>query len=328
MFGRTRPQNDFSAETEAHIQLEIDRLQEQGLSSAEAQAAARRAFGKVTQAQKRFYEASRWQWWHGLWQDVGFGVRMLAKTPGFTVVAVLTLALGIGATTVIFSAVYAVLLKPLPFKDVDRLVAISKKNPPRGWTRNPFSPVEILAWRNETGVFEDAAAFEQISGVLTGVGEPEEDPCEIASSSLFPLLGATPVRGRTFSPDEDKPEGPRAAVLSYGLWKRRFGADESAIGRAIDINHASYTIVGVMRADVSHLYAPPYRTVPEVWVAGIGLSATRTARGPMRLQRMVMALMVAFAGLALVLSALGTYSVLSYSTAQRTGPARSVCEWR
>jgi putative ABC transport system permease protein len=276
MFGRKRPESDFSAEAEAHIQLEIDRLKELGLSTAEADAAARRAFGNVTQAQERFYEASRWHWWHGLWQDVGFGLRMLAKAPGFTVVAVLTLALGIGATTVIFSAVYAVLLKPLPFKDSDRLVAIWKKNPPRGWTRNPISPVEILAWRNETGVFQDVAAFTQTSCVLTGAGQPEEAPCEIASSSLFPLLGATPVRGRTFSPNEDKPEAPRVAVLSYGLWKRRFGADESAIGRAIEINHLSYTIAGVMRSDFSHLYATPYGTVPELWVSGIGLSSTRT----------------------------------------------------
>ena len=191
MFGRKRPESDFGAETEAHIQLEIDRLKELGLSSADADAAARRAFGNVTQAQERFYEASRWHWWHGLWQDVGFGLRMLAKTPGFTVVAVLTLALGIGATTVIFSAVYALLLKPLPFRDSDRLVAIWKKNPPRGTGPGiPSRPVEILAWRNETGVFEDVAAFTQTFCVLTGAGQPEEDPCEVASSTLFPLLGA------------------------------------------------------------------------------------------------------------------------------------------
>jgi putative ABC transport system permease protein len=276
MFRRRRQASDFSAETEAHIQLEIERLQELGLSSQAAQAAARRAFGNVTQAQERFYEASRWLWWHGFGQDVRFGLRMLAKTPGFTVVAVLTLALGIGATTVIFSAVYAVLLKPLPFRDADRMVAIWKKNPPRGWVRNPVSPAEILAWRNETGVFEDVAAFTETSCVLNGAGEAEEDPCEMASSNLFPLLGAAPIRGRTFSPTEDKPEGPRVAILSYGLWRRRFGADESAVGRAIEVNHASYTIVGVMPADFSHLYATPYGTVPELWVSGIALSPTST----------------------------------------------------
>src|SRR5712692_338918 len=272
MFRRKRELSEFSSEIEAHIQLEIERLREQGLSEEDARAAARRAFGNVTQAQERFYESGRWLWWDRLWQDVRFALRMLAKSPGFTAVAVLTLALGIGANTVIFSAVYAVMLKPLPFKDSGRLVFIRKKNPPRGWTRNPISPAEILAWRNESGAFEDMAAFTQSSCVLTGAGEAEEDPCEVASSNLFPLLGATPVRGRTFSADEDKAEGPRVAILSYGLWQRRFGADQRVIGRAIDLNGSSYTIVGVMPPTFSHLYASPYGTVPEMWVSGIALS--------------------------------------------------------
>ncbi len=272
MFRLRRKESEFGAEIEAHIQIEAERLQEQGLSEEEAQAAARRAFGNVTQAQERFYESDRWSWLYHLWQDVRFGLRMLAKSPGFTGVAVLTLALGIGANTVIFSAVYAVLLKPLPFKDPDRIVFIEKKNPPRGWIRNPISPPEILAWRDESGVFEDMAAFTHASCVLTGAGEAEEDPCEVASSNLFPLLGVAPIRGRTFSADEDKAEGPRAAILSYGLWLRRFGGDESVIGRAIELNGASYTIVGVMPASFSHLYASPYDTVPAMWVSGIALS--------------------------------------------------------
>jgi putative ABC transport system permease protein len=276
MFRTRRKSSEFSAEIEAHLQLETERLQEQGLSAEEAQAAARRAFGNVTQAEERFYESNRWLWWDHLWQDIRFSLRMLAKSPGFTAVAMLTLALGIGVNTVIFSAVYAVLLKPLPFKDSDRLVFIEKKNPPRGWVRNPISPAEILAWRNESGVFEDVAAFTQSSCVLTGVGEAEEDPCEVASGNLFPLLGATPLRGRPFSADEDKPEGPRVAILSYGLWQRRFGADGAVIGRAIELNGASYTVVGVMPANFSHLYAPPYGTVPEMWVSGIGLSLEHT----------------------------------------------------
>ncbi len=274
MFRRRRKASEFSAEIRAHIQLEIERLQEQGLNEEEARAAARRAFGNVAQAQERFYESGRWLWWDHLWQDIRFGLRMLAKSPGSTAVAVLTLALGIGANTVIFSAVYAVLLKPLPFKDYDRLVFIEKKNPPRGWTRNPISPPEILAWRKESGVFEDLAALTGTSCVLTGAWETEEDPCEITSSNLFPLLGTMPIWGRTFSADEDWSEGPRVAILSYGLWQRRFGADESVIGRAIELNGASCTIVGVMPAGFSHLYASPYDSVPEMWLSGIALSPT------------------------------------------------------
>src|SRR6202050_273083 len=184
MFRHRRKASEFRAEIEAHLQLEIERLREQGLGEEEARAAARRAFGNVRQAEERFYESGRWVWWDHFWQDVRLGLRMLAKSPGFTTVAVLTLALGIGANTVIFSAVYAVLLKPLPFKDADGLVFIRKKNPPRGWVRNPVSPAEILAWRNESGVFEDVAAFTSRSCVLTGGAEAEEDPCELASSNL------------------------------------------------------------------------------------------------------------------------------------------------
>jgi predicted permease len=276
MFQGRRKADDFKAEIEAHIQLETERLREQGLSEQDARAASHRGFGHIRHAQERFYESGRWLWWDHFWQDVRLGLRTLANRPGFAAVAVLTLALGIGANAVIFSAVYAVLLKPLPFKDPDRLVLIRKKNPPRGWVRNPISPAELLAWRNESDVLEDMAAFTSSSCVLAAAGEAEEDACEIASSNLFPLLGVTAARGRTFSADEDKPEGPRVAVLSYSLWQRRFGAEQSAIGRAITLNGASYTIVGVMPADFSHLYAAPYGKVPDMWVSGIALSPIHT----------------------------------------------------
>jgi putative ABC transport system permease protein len=207
-----------------------------------------------------------------------FGLRILAKSPGFAAVAVLTLALTIGANTAIFSAVYAVLLKPLPFKDSDRLVFIEKKNPSRRWDRNPISPAEILAWRNQSGAFDDMAAYTQRHCVLSGAGEAEEDPCEVISSNLFPILGVLPIRGRTFSADEDKPQGPRVAILSYALWQQRFAADESVIGGSIDIDGASYTIVGVMPSNFSHGYAPPYHALSEsfaqLWLSGIALSPT------------------------------------------------------
>jgi putative ABC transport system permease protein len=182
----------------------------------------------------RSYEGSRssvnWESFLArCWQGLRFGLRTLRKSPVFTTVVVLTLALGIGANTVIFFAVYAVLLNPLPFKDSDRLVFFEKKNPSRGWVRNPISPPEILAWSNQSGALEDIAAYTPRTCLLIGAGEAEEDPCEITSSNLFPLLALAPSLGRALSAEEDKPQGPSVAILSYGLWQRRLAAAYFAI---------------------------------------------------------------------------------------------------
>jgi putative ABC transport system permease protein len=275
MWQSGRRPSDFSAEIESHIDLEAERLRQQGLSAAAAAVAARREFGNVTRAEERFYETGHWLWWDHLKQDVRFSLRNLANSPAFTAVAVLTLALGIGATTVIFTAVYAALLKPLPFADPGRLVAVWRKNPSHGWAWNNVTPAELIAWRDESGAFDDMAAFAPTSCVLTDGGEPEDDPCELVSSNLFPLLGVSPVRGRLFSEDEDWPDSARVVILSYGLWQRRFGGDERIIGRVIDVNNVKYSVVGVMPEKLPHSYASPYLSVPSLWVAGIGLSPTR-----------------------------------------------------
>ncbi len=274
LFQRTKRNKGLDDELRFHLEKEIEANIARGMTPEEARRRALIAFGGVQQTREAVREQHGVQFFCNFFYDMRYAWRMLRKSPGFTVVAVLTLALGIGANTVIFSAIYAVLLKPLPFKDSGRLAFIRKKNPPRGWQHNPIASPEILAWRNESGAFEDIAAFTHSSCVLAGLGEAEEDPCEVASSNLFPLLGAIPLRGRTFSAEEDK-KGQRVVVLSYGLWQRRFGADEGVIGRAIDLNGDSTTIVGVMPANFSHLYASPYGSVPEMWISGIALSPTR-----------------------------------------------------
>ena len=272
LFHGAQADQELDDELRDHLERKTGDYLAQGMPLEAAHRRARLDLGGIEQTKEKCRDARRLNWIQDLIQDIRYGLRTLRKSPGFTAVAVLTLALSIGANTVIFSAVYALLLKPLPFKGSDRLVFIVKKNPPRGWTRNPISPAEILAWRNQSGAFEDIAAYTQRTCVLTGGREAEEDPCEIISSNMFPLLNMALIHGRPFSAEEDKPQGPRVAILSYRLWQRRFAGDENVIGRSFDVNGDNYTIVGVMPSNSSHLYASPYGALPELWLSGIGLS--------------------------------------------------------
>ena len=274
LFRKERVEQELGEELRGFLEMAAEEKMKQGMSRKDAARAVRLERGSLDVTKEEVRTAGWESFVETCWQDLRFGLRTLSKSPGFAAVAVITLALGIGANTVMFSAVYALLLKPLPFNGSDQLVFIEKKNPSRGWDRNPISPAEILAWRNQSGAFEDIAAYTQRTCVLTGAGEAEEDPCEVISSNLFPLLAVAPSRGRPFSVEEDGPQGPRAAILSYGLWQRRFGADEKVIGRALDVNGDSYTVVGIMPSNFSHLYASPYGALPELWLSGIGLSPT------------------------------------------------------
>jgi putative ABC transport system permease protein len=207
-----------------------------------------------------------------LLQDIRYGLRVLAKNPGFSAVAVLTLALGIGANAAIFSVVDAVLLKPLPYKDSDRLVVVWEQNPKRGWYRNIVSAANFLDWRRQNDVFTQMAAIDpQRAFNLTGTGRPEEVWGEQTTTNLFALLGVRPFKGRDFLPEEDRPGGPRVVILSYGLWQRRYGGDASLIGKQIFLNNESYTVVGIMPAG---FYFPPFwrEWAGQLWVAGLDLS--------------------------------------------------------
>src|SRR4029077_15740568 len=168
LFRKEQVDRELDEELHAYLEMEAAEKMRQGLSRKDALREVRLERGSP-EITKEVVRSAGWESvLETCWRDLLFGVRTLRKSPGFTAVAVLTLALGIGANTVIFSAVYAVLLKPLPFKDSDRLVFIEKKNPPRGWTRNPISPAEIIAWHDQSGAFEDIAAYTQRNCVLTG----------------------------------------------------------------------------------------------------------------------------------------------------------------
>ena len=178
--------------------------------------------------------------------DIRFGLRMLAKRPAVTLVAVLALGLGIGANSATFTVINALFLRPLPYKDPDRLAIVWERNFPRNRTRNVVSPGNYLDWKAQNDAFGKMAALSQIRANLTGAGEPEELQAVIASVEFFPTLGVAPLHGRVFNAEEDKPGGPRVVVISHRLWQRRFGSDPGLVGKAITLNGAPYTVLGIM----------------------------------------------------------------------------------
>ena len=196
-----------------------------------------------------------------LWQDLRYGLRTLVRNPGFTFVAVIALALGIGANSAIFSVVNTVLLRPLPYKDPDRLVMVWEDDTKGGYPRDTPAAANYIDWRNQNQVFAGMAALADQSFNLTGAGEPERIDGRRVSADLFPLLGVEPQLGRAFTPEEDQPGANRVVIMSHGLWQRRFGADGNIIGKPLTFNGASFTVVGVM---------PPHFQFPsrevELWV--------------------------------------------------------------
>ena len=179
-------------------------------------------------------------------RDIRFGLRNLARRPGFTAVALITLALGIGVNTAIFSAVDSVLLRPLPLKDPERVVSIWESTLRIGIQQNEVAPANFFDLRNQTQAFEGIAAFGPLDTNLTGEGEPERLDGQLVSANLFSLLGVQPVVGRTFLADEDQVGREHVVVLSEALWQRRFNGDRSIVNRSITLNGESYTVVGVM----------------------------------------------------------------------------------
>jgi len=266
MFGRKRKLDDFTSEIEAHIQLEIERLRQQGLSEAEAKATARRSFGNVLRAEERFYESGRWLGWDHFWQDMRYALRMLRKSPGFTAIAVLTIALGIGATTAIFSVVDATLLHPLPYPQPEQLVTIQNDFPGAGARDVGMSVPE---WQDlqRSGIFEYVSPAWFDENNLTGSSQPARVRILLVAPNYFALLGVKPQLGRAFNPEDHSPGLLEEVVISDGLWKRAFGSDPHILDKSVRLDTDLYRIVGVMPAG----FDAPGRTAEErnieVWAA-------------------------------------------------------------
>lgn len=202
-----------------------------------------------------------------LWQDFRYGFRMLARNPGFTAIAVVSLALGIGANTAIFSVVNAVLLKGLAFHEPDRLVMVWEDLSFAGFPRNTPAPANYADWKARNDVFDDMAAIDERSFNLTGDGEPERIVVHGATGTFFILLGVEPVLGRTILPDDDKPEANKVVVLSHKLWQQRYGGEADILGRELLLSGEKHTVIGVMPARFQFLGSYIKAWVPMAFTA-------------------------------------------------------------
>jgi len=210
-------------------------------------------------------------------RDLQYGLRSLRAKPGFTVVAVVALAVGIGANTAIFSVLSSVLLRSLPYDQPDQLVWIWANNSSSSIQQELASFPNFVDWRSQNESFQELVAFDPWLPTLTGEGEPEKLPCGVVTSGFFHMLGGQPILGRVFSDDEELPGKQYVAILSYGLWQRRFGASLEIIGRRIMLDGLPHTVIGVMPASFQHPSPENQKTV-EIWVPP-GYDIKKTPRG-------------------------------------------------
>lgn len=245
VFHRERVIDDIDQEFKAHLDLATQANVERGMRAAEARHAALQSFGNVGSVRDAAYEVKGGGMIETLVQDIKYALRGLARQKTFTAVAVVTLALGIGANTAIFSVVNELLIRPLPYSDADRLAMLWEVTP-EGRRQNTTSRANFRAWREQGNSFESMAAFTDQRLNLTGVGEAEELSVQFATSEFFRVLGVEPIIGRTFTENDAQENTPNVAVLGYGLWQRRFGGDRQVIGKPITLNGALFTVIGVM----------------------------------------------------------------------------------
>jgi putative ABC transport system permease protein len=249
-----RREQELDEELRSHLELAVrDRL-DRGETLEEAEAAVRREFGNVGLIKEVTREMWGGVWLEQLLQDIRYGLRFLRRGPGFTAVAVLTLALGIGASTAIFSAVNPILFEPLPYPNGDRVMMIWDYGPDGSPLYPTFGTYRELVERSHS--FDAIAVMKPWQPTMTGSHEPERLDGQRVSASYFRVLGVSPALGRDFDPSDDQVSGPRVAILSDGLWHRRFGADSTIVGHQIRLDANLYTVIGVMSSGFENLLSP------------------------------------------------------------------------
>ena len=277
---RRRLDRDLDEELAFHLAMREADYQGHGASEADARAAARRRFGSVAYLKEQCRDMWTFHPLETLLQDVRYALRTLRRSPGFTIVAVLALAIGIGANTAIFSLVDAMRAHALPYPDPSRLVELWGHVLRVKVERRGNSYPDFLDWRAQSKSFEDMAAFDNQTLTFTGTDDPERLSAEFVSAPYFSLLGATPARGRTFAAGEDLVATPSyVVVLSDGFWKRRFSGDPQIVGRSVTLNAQPYTVVGVMPPGFKGLTDTAELWVPFATWAPASTMATRGTRG-------------------------------------------------
>ena len=254
---RWRGKREFEAEMGEELRDHVERQTAAniaaGMTPEEARRQARLQLGAVEGVKESCREERRGFWLETLWADVRYGLRMLRKNPGFTTVAVLTLALGIGANTVVFALVKTILLQPLPVRAANRLVVIWIDNLKNGWSRIGPAGQDYLDWRDQNKSFEDLFLFEHGTGTVTGAGEPEQVSGLRVTANFGDFFGIKPILGRTFRLDEAVAPH-NLMILSYAYWQRKFGADRSVLGRGLILNDEPYTIIGVLPPNLNTMF--------------------------------------------------------------------------
>jgi predicted permease len=265
VLSRERVDEETRHEVEAHLELLVERYRRSGMPEDEALNAARRQFGSVVFSREQVHEMNSIGWIERLVRDLRFTVRMLRRTPGFTFAAVATLALGIGATTAVFSVLNAILIRPLPYPQPDALVGVWHSAEFQGHTSNNvrLSSTMYLVYREHNQTFRDFGVWHTESATVTGIGEPEEVRALVVTDGALRSLGVQPALGRSFSADDDTPGTAETVILTHGYWRRRFGEDRAVIGMPITIDSRSREVIGIMPPGFRFLNDDPEVILPQ-----------------------------------------------------------------
>ena len=253
---------ELDEEIQGHLDLLTEAHLRQGMPPDEARAAARRAFGGVPQTKEAYRDQRGWPFVDSLFQDLRYALRTMRRTPGFTTVTVVTLALGIGANTAIFSVVHGVLLKPLPFPDSEELVGVWHSAPGLNITDLGLCPSMYVTYRGEGRAFEDVGLWSGSTVTVTGLAEPEQVASLLLTEGTLPLLGVRPLLGRSFISDDVAQGSPDVVILAHDYWQSRFGGDPSVVGRRLILNARPRDVIGVLPQTFRFLNQKPAVLLP------------------------------------------------------------------